>query len=139
MVEVSVAQKPADEASVTQLLTQLSTQTSRLVRDEILLAQKEFQASAKRAGVGAGLLSTAGLLAFVGVLSATAAAIAALALVVPVWAAALIVAAVLFIAAGIAGLAGKKEVTQVPPAAQEVVSSVKTDIEHVKGARHDRS
>lgn len=57
----------------------------------------------------------------------------------PAWAAGLITAAVLFVAAGITGMVGKKEVTQVPPAAQEVVTSVKTDIEHVKGARHDRT
>ena len=38
-----------------ELMTQLSSQTSRLVRDEIRLAQKEFVESAKHAGIGAGL------------------------------------------------------------------------------------
>lgn len=139
MAEVSVAPKPAGEASVTELMTQLSTQTTRLVHDELLLAQKEFQASAKRAGVGAGLFSTAGLLAFVGLLALAAAAAAGLALVVPVWAACLIVAAALLVAAGIAGAVGAKEVKQVAPPAQQAVNSVKTDIEQLKEARHDRS
>ncbi|MBI3227924.1 MAG: phage holin family protein [Mycolicibacterium cosmeticum] len=139
MAEVSVAPKPAGEASVTELMTQLSIQTTRLVRDELLLAQKEFQASAKRAGIGAGLFSTAGLLAFVGLLALAAAAAAGLALVVPVWAACLIVAAALLVAAGIAGAVGTKEVKQVAPPTQQAVNSVKTDIEQLKEARHDRT
>ncbi len=55
------------------------------------------------------------------------------------WAACLIVAAGLLVAAGIAGMVGTKEVKQVTPPAQQVVSSVKTDIEQVKEARHDRT
>jgi hypothetical protein len=139
MGEVNVADTPAGEASVTELMTRLSNQTTRLVRDELLLAQKEFQTSAQRAGVGAGLFSTAGLLGFVGLLALTAAAAAGLASVLPVWAACLIVAAVLLVAAGIAGMVGTKEVKQVAPPAQQVVSSVKTDIEQLKEARHDRT
>jgi hypothetical protein len=53
--------KPAAEASMAELMTQLSSQTSRLVRDEMRLAQKEFVESAKHAGIGAGLFSAAGL------------------------------------------------------------------------------
>jgi len=79
-----------------QLLSDLSTQTSRLVRDEMRLAQKEFQQSANHAGIGGGLIGTAGVLS----LFALAAVIAALALVLPVWAAALITAALLLVAAG---------------------------------------
>lgn len=130
---------PADQASIPELIDRLTTQTSRLVRDEIQLAQKEFQLAAKRTGVGAGLFSTAGLLAFVGLLAVVAAAIAALALVLPVWAAAAIVAAVLLVAAGIAAVIGKKQVEQVAPAAQEVVTSVSEDVNAVKGARHGRT
>ena len=36
-----------------ELMTQLSSQTSRLVRDEMRLAQKEFVESVKHAGIGA--------------------------------------------------------------------------------------
>ena len=46
--------KPVAEASMGELMTQLSSQTSRLVRDEMRLAQKEFVESAKHAGIGAG-------------------------------------------------------------------------------------
>jgi hypothetical protein len=48
-----------------ELTTQLSSQTSRLVRDEMRLAQQEFVESAKHAGIGAGLFSAAGLVSAV--------------------------------------------------------------------------
>lgn len=130
--------KPADQASIPELINQLSAQTSRLVRDEMQLAQKEFQIAAKRTGLGAGLFSTAGLLAFVSVLAFTTAAIAALALVLPVWAAAVIIAVVLLAAAGIAALVGKKQVEQAPAAAHQVAASVTEDVNTVKEARHGR-
>jgi Flp pilus assembly protein TadB len=134
---MSVESKPTGDASVSELMTQLTARTSRLVRDEMRLAQKEFQESAKHTGIGAGLFSVAGLLAFFGLASLIAAAVAAVSLVLPVWAAALIVAAVLSLAAGIASLIGKKQVQQVPPGAQHVVANVKKDIDEVKEARHD--
>ena len=63
---MSVESKPAADASIGELMGQLSTQTSRLVRDEMRLAQKELQQSVKHAGIGAGLISAAGLLAVSG-------------------------------------------------------------------------
>jgi Flp pilus assembly protein TadB len=132
---MSVESKPAADASVGELMSQLSAQTSRLVRDELRLAQKEFQESAKHAGIGAGLLSAAGLLAFLGLVTVIAAAVAALSLVLPVWAAALIVALVLFVGAGIAALVSKKQAEQVTPAAPKTVETVKADIQEVKDAR----
>jgi Flp pilus assembly protein TadB len=136
---MSVESKPATDASIGELMSQLSTQTSRLVRDEMRLAQKEFQEAAKHAGIGAGLFSVAGLLAVFGLATFIAAAVAALSLVLPVWAAALIVGAVLFIAAGIAGLVGRKQAEEVTPAAPKTVETVKADIQELKDARHDRS
>jgi len=129
---------PAAEASLGELMTRLSSQTSRLVRDEIRLAQKEFSESAKHAGIGAGLFSAAGLVAVFGLGSLIASAIAALSLALPVWAAALIVAVVLFAVAGVAGLVSKKQLGQASPAPEMTVANVKQDIQEVKDARHDR-
>ena len=136
---MSIESKPAADASLGELLTQLSSQTSRLVRDEMRLAQKEFQESAKHAGIGAGLLSVAGLLAVFGFAAIVTAAIAALSVVLPVWASALIVAAVLLLAAGVAGLISKGQVQQASPAPEQTVANVKKDIDEVKEARHDRT
>jgi Flp pilus assembly protein TadB len=134
---MSVESKSAADASTGQLMSQLSAQTSRLVRDEIRLAQKELQQSIKHAGIGAGLISVAGLLSVLGLATIIAAGVAALALVLPVWAAAVIVGVVLFAAAGIAALLSRKQAGEVTPPAMESVDSIKADIQEVKDARHE--
>jgi Flp pilus assembly protein TadB len=136
---MSAAPNPTTNLSIGELISAFSTQTSRLVRDEMRLAQKELQQSVKHAGIGAGLLSVAGLLAVLGLATLVAGAVAALALVLPVWAAAAIVALILFVAAGIAGLVSKKQAEQVTPPAVESVDSMKLDIAQIKDARHDRN
>jgi hypothetical protein len=132
---MSVESKSAADASIVELMGQLSTQTSRLVRDEMRLAQKELQQSVKHAGIGAGLFSVAGLLSILGLMTVIAAGVAALALALPVWAAAAIVAVVLFAAAGIAALVGRKQAAEITPPVTESAESVKADIKEVKEAR----
>lgn len=136
---MSIETKQAADPSIGELMGQLSSQVSRLIRDELRLAEKEFQESAKHAGIGAGLFSAAGLLAFFGASAFIVAAIAALSLVLPVWAAALIVGAVLFVAAGIAGLVGRGQAQEVTPAAPRTIETVKADIQEIKDARHGKS
>ena len=120
------------EASVGELLTQLSAQTSRLVRDEMHLAQREIRESVRHAAKGAGLVSAAGVLAFLGAATLIAAAVGALALILPVWAAALIVGAVLLAAAGITAVVSRREAERVTPAAPRTMSNVRQDIEEVR-------
>jgi len=132
---MTVESKSAADASIGELMTQLSAQTSRLVRDEMRLATKELQQSAKHVGVGAGLFSAAGLLALLGLMTLIAAGVAALSLVLPVWAAAVIVAVVLFLAAGVAALFGRKQAEEIAPPPRQSVESVKADIKEVKDAR----
>ncbi|WP_172799513.1 phage holin family protein [Mycobacterium sp. IS-3022] len=132
---MTVESRSTADPSIGELMSQLSTQTSRLIRDEMRLAQKEFQESAKHAGIGAGLFSVAGLLAFFGAATLIAAAVAALSLVLEVWAAALIMAAALFVVAGIAALIGRKQAREVTPAAPKTVETVKADIQELKDTR----
>ena len=133
---MSVESKAGADASIGELMGQLSAQTSRLVRDEMRLAQKELQQSVKYAGIGAGLISAAGLLAVLGLMTLITAGVAGLSLVLPVWAAAVIVAVVLFIAAGIAALFSRRQASEVGPPPKTSVESVKADIKEVKEARH---
>jgi Flp pilus assembly protein TadB len=136
---MSAGSTPTESASTGELITQLAAQTERLVRDEIRLAQKEFQQSIKHAGIGAGLFSVAGAFAVFGVATLIAAAVAALALVLPVWAAALVVGVVLLAVGGVAALIGKRQVQEASPVPQQTVANVKEDIHEVKDARHDRT
>jgi uncharacterized membrane protein YqjE len=125
--------KPAADRSVGELVTDLTDEVKRLVRDEMRLAAFELQRKGKKMGVGAGLFGAAGLFALFGGGALVAAAVLALALVVPGWLAALLVAVALFLVAGIAALAGKKEVTQaVPPVPEEAITGVREDVDTVK-------
>jgi len=122
--------------STGELMSRLSQDVSRLVRDELKLARVEVSGKAKKAGIGAGLLGGAGLLALYGLGVLIATAILALALAVDAWLAALIVGIVLLAAAGIAALVGKKRVTDAaPPVPERAVENVKRDVEAVKHAR----
>jgi uncharacterized membrane protein YqjE len=132
----SRAQTPSPdphEASTGQLAGQLSEQVTRLVRDEVRLAQAEVTGKAKRLGIGAGLFGGAGLVALYGLAALITAAILALALVLPAWLAALIVAVVLFVIAGVLALIGKKNAASAtPPLPTEAISSAKADVAAVK-------
>jgi hypothetical protein len=124
---------PSAEPSTGDLVSQLTQQMSRLVRDEMQLAQLETKARAKDIGKGAGLFGGAGVVALYGVGALVAAAIMGLAVVLPGWAAGLIVAVVLFALAGVLALTGKKEVKQgTPPVPREAINNVRTDVQLVK-------
>ncbi len=130
----SVTAPPSSqEPSTGQLISDLTTQISRLVKDEARLAQAEVTQKAKRLGVGAGLFGGAGLFAFFGLAALITTAILALALVLPAWLSALIVALVLFAVAGVLALVGKKDVQKgTPPVPTEAIASTKADIQTVK-------
>lgn len=115
----------------------MSEEMSRLIRDELRLAQAELTAKGKRAGLGAGLFGGAGLVGLYGVGALVAAAILALALVLPWWLSAVIVGVVLLAIAGIAALVGKKQVSQAtPPIPQEAASGLQKDVQTVKEGMH---
>src|SRR5450755_1943676 len=81
----------AQEASAGELVKQLSEQVSRLICDELKLAEYEMTRKAKRAARGVGMFGGSGLLALYAGGCLLAAAIIGLAGVLPAWAAALIV------------------------------------------------
>lgn len=123
-----------------ELVRDLSTQVSTLVRQELELAKVELSQKGKEAGIGAGMFGGAGLFALYGVGALVAAAIIALSTAVAGWLAAIIVGAVLLAVAGVLALLGKAHTQRaVPPAPQQAVASVKEDVrftkEHVQEAR----
>ena len=129
----STAAAKAAERSAGDLVKDLSEQVSRLVRDELKLAQVEMTAKGKRAGAGAGMLGGGGLLALYGAACLLAAAIIGLARVVPAWLAALIVGVVVLAAAGVAALLGRGQLRNAaPPVPEQAVGSVKADVAEVK-------
>jgi hypothetical protein len=126
------------DRSTADLVKLAAEQVSRLVRDELRLAQTELAEKGKRAGIGFGLFGAAGFIALYGVGALLAAAIIGLAIVVPAWLAALIVGVALFLAAGLMVLVGRSQVKKaVPPAPTEAVRNVKADIDTISGAVKD--
>jgi uncharacterized membrane protein YqjE len=140
-MESTTRNRPTDdERSVGELVQQLSSQTSALIRQEMRLAQAELQEKGKRAGLGAGMFGGAGLVALYGVGALIAAAIMVLGTALEPWLAAVIVGVVLLAVGGLLALIGKRQVRQATPAKPEqALESVQRDIDEVKArARNDR-
>jgi uncharacterized membrane protein YqjE len=122
-----------DDRSAGELVKQLSEQVSRLVRDELRLAQVEMTSKGKRAGVGIGMLGGGGVIALFGFGCLLAAAIVALAGAVAAWLAALIVGVAVLLAAAAVALAGRKQLSKAaPPVPEQAIDSVKADVAEVK-------
>lgn len=128
------AQPPAaDDRPAGELVKQLSEQVSRLVRDELRLAQLEMTRKGKRAGAGIGLAGGGGLIALYGLGALIASAVVALSLVLAAWLAALIAGAVLLLIAASLALLGKRQLQRAtPPVPAGAAGSIKADVKEIK-------
>jgi uncharacterized membrane protein YqjE len=123
----------ATDASMAELVKQLSEQTSRLARQEVELAKAELTVKGKQAGLGLGMFGGAGAIGFYALGTLVAAAVLALATAVTAWLAALIITAVLAAIAGVMALQGKNKVQQAtPPVPEQTTESVKEDVQWAK-------
>ena len=122
-----------NQASMAELVKQLSEQTSRLARQEVELAKAELTEKGKRAGMGAGMFGAAGLLGLYALGALVAAAIIGLGHAVTPWLSALIVAVVIGLVAGIAALRGRSNINKAtPPIPEQATESVKEDVQWTK-------
>jgi Putative Actinobacterial Holin-X, holin superfamily III len=120
------------ERGIGELVKDLASQTSTLVRQEIQLAQAEVTQKGKVAGKGAGLLAGAAVAGLLGLGALTAALIAVLDTAMATWVAALIVMALWVIVAAVLAKAGQKALQQATPPAPQTVETVKEDIQWAK-------
>jgi hypothetical protein len=124
------------DASFGELVKQLSSDTSTLIRQEMALARAELKEQGKKAGVGAGMFGAAGLLGLGAFGALTACLIALLATAIDhTWLAALIVAIVYGAIAGLLALQGKNKIKEATPPAPQTVETVKEDVEWAKTRR----
>jgi uncharacterized membrane protein YqjE len=127
----------AQDRPAGELVNDLSEQISRLVRDELRLAQLEMTRKGKQAGLGAGLLAGGGVIALYALGCLIACVIIAVATAVAAWLAALIVGAALLLAAATAALLGKLRLSKAtPPLPGEAIGSVKADVEELRERAH---
>jgi uncharacterized membrane protein YqjE len=122
---------PADK-SFGELLGQLATDSSTLVRNELILASKELGEKASASGKVAGLGAVAALFGLGTIIFLGIAAMEAIALVQPRWIAALIVAAALLVITGIAALATSSRFKSLSLSPTKTIQTLKEDSEWLK-------
>jgi uncharacterized membrane protein YqjE len=121
------------ERPVGELLKELSSQTTTLVKQEIELAKAELREKGKTAGIGAGMFGGAGLFGLLAMGALTACLILALNHAVSDWLAALIVTALWAAVAGVLALQGRKKTQEATPVVPEqAAESMKEDVQWAK-------
>jgi uncharacterized membrane protein YqjE len=122
----------ARDRGLGELVKDLASQTSTLVRQEIQLAQAEITQRGKLAGKGAGMLAGAAVAALLGLGAFTALLVVALDRALPLWLAALIVTVLWLAVAGALAMAGKTALQHSTPPAPQTIETVKEDIQWAK-------
>ena len=121
------------DRSTAELMKQLASETSTLVRQELELAKAEMAEKAKKGGLGAAMFGGAGLFGLLALGALTACLIAALATGMEVWLAALIITVVHAAIAGVLALLGRKKTQQAtPPTPEQAIESTKEDVQWAK-------
>jgi uncharacterized membrane protein YqjE len=129
--EPDLTDDPRDR-SIGELVKDLSSQTSTLVRKEIELARAELQQKAKLAGKGAGMLAAAAVFGLLALGALTAALIALIDKATATWVAAVIVMVLWLIVAAVLAKAGQTALKRATPPAPQTVETVKEDIQWAK-------
>ena len=122
----------AQDRGLGELVKDLASQTSTLVRQEIQLAQAEVTQRGKLAGKGAGMLAGGAVAGLLGLGAFTALLVIALDGALPLWLAALIVTVLWLVVAGVLAQAGKTALKDSTPPAPQTVETVKEDIQWAK-------
>jgi Putative Actinobacterial Holin-X, holin superfamily III len=122
----SEAHMKADNASLGELLGDVTRDLSTLMRQEVELAKAEAKQSATRAGKGAGMLAGAGVGGHFVLLFLSLALMWALGAIMPLGWSALIVAVVWAIIAAVLASIGRKELKQIKglPQTGETLSEI---------------
>ena len=125
-------QKLAEERSLGDLFSELASETSTLVRQEVALAQTELTQKAASVGKNIGFLVIGGAVGYAALLAVLAAAIIGLANFVPAWASALIVGVVVAVVAFLLISSALKSLKTTELTPRETVKSLKDDAEWLK-------
>jgi uncharacterized membrane protein YqjE len=121
------------EQPIGELLKELASETTTLVKQELELAKAEMREKGRKAGPGFGLIGAAGAVALLAAGTLTAFLVLALDGVMPNWLAALIVALVYGAIAGLLYVQGMEKVDDVgSPAPRQTIETVKEDVEWAK-------
>jgi hypothetical protein len=121
-----------DDRSLGELFSELSQETTTLIRQELNLAKTEMSQKAFRVGKDVGFMAAGGAVVYAGLLAILAGVIALLGLVIPLWLSALLVGLV------VAGLGyflvrrGLDALKQEDLAPRQTIETLKEDKEWAK-------
>ena len=120
------------DASLGELIGNISNDLSQLFRQEVELAKAELKQEASKAGKAAGMLGGAGFAAYLAVVLLSFALVFALSNVMdPGWAA-LIVAVIWAIIGAVLYANGRKKLKDVDPVPRRTVDTIKEDAQWLK-------
>jgi hypothetical protein len=119
----------SDERTLGELFSELSQETSTLVRQEVQLAKVEITQKVSKAGKDVALIAGGGLLAYTGLLALVAALIMGLATWMAPWLAAVLVGLVFVGIAAVLIVTGLNDLKEIDPTPQRTVATIKEDKE----------
>ena len=124
------------ERGTGELVKQLSTQVSTLVRQEVELAKAEVAEKGRKAGSGAGMFGGAGVAGLLTLGAFTAFLIIVLGLAIPAWASALLVTILWGAIAAVLAFQGRNKMREMgKPVPEKTVETVKEDVQWLKNRK----
>ena len=121
-----------DDRSLGELFSELSRQTSTLIRQEVALAKAEMKQKGTEVGKDVGMMAAGGALAYAGLLALIATIIIVLAEFMPWWLSALIVSLVVLGIGGLLVQRGMSALKQTSMAPEQTIETLKEDKEWAK-------
>ena len=121
-----------EERSLGDLFSELASETSTLVRQEVALAQVELTNKASVVGKNVGYLAVGGAIGYAAFLTLLAAVVVMLSYLIPLWAAALVVAIVVGVTGYFLISSALDELKKTELAPRETVESIKEDAQWLR-------
>ena len=121
-----------DDRSLGELFSELSQETTTLIRQEVNLAKTEMSQKASRVGKNVGFMAAGGAVAYAGLLAIIAGVIALLGLVIPLWVSALLVGLVVAAIGYFLVKRGLDALKQEDLAPRQTIETLKEDKEWAK-------
>lgn len=125
-------ERSGDERSLGELFSDLSRQTSELVRQEVALAKTELSQTAGQVGRNVAFLAIGGAVAYAGLLAILAAIVILIAEVIPWWLSALLVGIVVAAIGYFLIDRGRDALKRTQLAPEQTIESLKEDREWLK-------
>jgi len=132
---IGSSRSDGDDRSLGQVVSDLSSDLSTLMKQEVELAKVELKAEVAKAGKGAGMLGGAGLAGWFVLLFLSLALMFLLDNWLPVEVAALITTAVWAVVAGVLAVLGRKRLQEANPQLPKTQETLKEDVQWAKAQK----